>query len=150
MILITKTLVIFPLFYTPARRLRPPNPHTFVWWQCHRILASERTVKYLLSSDVDCSRFSLCSVVASICGKILFGLRNADSRETQSNGYVTEYACVVESEPWFTCWHGHVNTLNRVTTVVCTAMDVHCRYVVCYNYNAVSYTHLTLPTKRIV
>ena len=25
MILITKTLVIFPLFYTPARRLRPPN-----------------------------------------------------------------------------------------------------------------------------
>jgi len=24
-ILITETLVIFPLFYTPARRLRPPN-----------------------------------------------------------------------------------------------------------------------------
>ena len=29
----------------------------------------------------------------------------------------------------------HVNTLNRVTTVICTAMDVHCRYAVCYNYN---------------
>jgi len=26
-------------------------------------------------------------------------------------------------------------TLNRVTTVICTAMDVHYRYVVCYNYN---------------
>ena len=41
------------------------------------------------------------------------------------------------NEPWvwFTCWHGDVNTLNRVATVICTAMDVHCRYVVCYNYN---------------
>ena len=55
-------------------------------WQCYRILASERTVKHLLSSDVDCSRFGFCSVVASICGTIVFGLRNADSRETQSNG----------------------------------------------------------------
>ena len=83
MILITKTLVIFPLFYTLARRLRPTSAalvirpiqshadiHTrsFVWWQCYRILASERTVKHLLSSDVDCSRFGFCSVVASIFG----------------------------------------------------------------------------------
>ena len=46
----------------------------------------KKTVKHLLISDVDCSRFGFCSVVASICGKIVFGLRNADSRETQSNG----------------------------------------------------------------
>jgi len=28
-----------------------------------------------------------------------------------------------------------IGILNSVTTIKCTAMDVHCRYVVCYNYN---------------
>jgi len=38
----------------------------------------KKTVKHLLRSDIDCSRFGFCSVVASICEKIVFGLWNAD------------------------------------------------------------------------
>ena len=29
----------------------------------------------------------------------------------------------------------HIEPCYKLTTVICTAMDVHCRYVVCYNYN---------------
>ena len=76
----------------------------------------KKTVKHLLSSDVYCSRFGFCSVVASICGKIVFGLRNADSRETQSKSHcicmrawkwtmihLLTWACE-HIEPCYNCW----------------------------------------------
>ena len=56
----------------PHQSVHRWHPHTFVWWQCHRILASVKTVKHLLSSNVDCSRSAFCSIIASICGKIVF------------------------------------------------------------------------------
>ena len=77
MILITKTLVVFPLFYTPARQLGPLRSHInqyiadihtrYIMWQCHRILVSDGTVIHLLCSDAYCSIFGFCSSVASIC-----------------------------------------------------------------------------------
>ena len=135
MILITKTLVIFPLFYTPARRLRPPvpvhlQPHwkTFHFWQpswqskSNQAKAvqlpqhwwSDQSEATLISTLLTSTRVRLVAVPSNSgirknsqtftqfwrwllkiwfllrrrkhLWKDCFGLRNADIRETQSNG----------------------------------------------------------------
>jgi len=96
-ILITRTLAIFPPFYTPARRLRPPNRNI------NQYIADIRTRSFGGGGAVEFRHqkeqsniYSVLTLIAqdlvsapssqAFCGKIVFGLRNADSRETQSNG----------------------------------------------------------------
>jgi len=50
------------------------HPYMSLRRQCHRILASERTVEQLLISDVDSSIFGVWSCIAGIRGKIFFSL----------------------------------------------------------------------------
>ena len=80
-------LVIRPIRSHVNQYIADIHTRSFGGSVIHRIPASERPVKHLLSSDVDCSRFGFCSVVASICGLFsVCGMQIHDSREKQSNG----------------------------------------------------------------
>ena len=89
----------------------------------------------LLSSDVDCSRFGFCSV----------GLRKDCFRSAECWQYgdaiewISHWICMRGSWKWTSIdlltWACEHTEWTGVTTVICTVMDVHCRYVVCYNYN---------------
>ena len=125
MILITKTLVIFPLFYTPARRLRQPSQghatsvalvirpirshinhyiadiHTrsfdssaIEFWH-QKEQSNTYSVLTLIAQDLVSAPSSQAFVerLFSVCGMLTVGRRNRMDKS------LSEYACVVESEP---------------------------------------------------
>ena len=101
----------------------------------------------LLSSDVDCSRFcfspssqAFVERLFSVCG-IHMPMSTSESWCTFNHARIFSDLLIRLRLPTVSIPQTENNLstnacdVNRVTTVICTATDVHCRYVVCYNYN---------------
>ena len=156
MILITKTLVIFPLLAqqeqpsqghatSAALVIRPIRSHinqyiadihtrsfggsAIEFWH-QKEQSNIYSVLTLIAQDLVSAPSSQAFVerLFSVCGMLTVGRRNRTDKSLNMRAWLK-----VNHDSL--CWHGHVNTLNHVSTVICTAMDVHCRYVACYNYN---------------
>jgi len=131
MILITKTLVIFSPFYTPAEQEQPSQAHMQLpqhWW-------SDRSEAKFISTSLTSTHVRLVAVPSNS------GIRKNTQTFTQliaqdlvstasSQAFVERLfsvcgmishwilcACVVESEPWFICWHGHVMVWTQWTVL---------------------------------